>query len=179
MGVSVVIGGRAAGVKGTIAMPEQELREQLYQSFKHRSILYYLIFDVMREEVGQEKAVAMLKRAIYRRGEQLGQKFAKYAPDDLLGLKEAFLAAIPDEGRMFEPEVERSDDKALDIRFARCPLREAWKEAGLSDDEVALMCEIASVVDAGTFEAAGFTFAIDTWHPGGDSCCHLHIRPGK
>ena len=53
------------------------------------------------------------------------------------------------------------------------------REAGLSDDEVALMCEIASVVDAGTFESAGFTFSIDTWHPGGDCCCHLHIRPGE
>ena len=94
-------------------------------------------------------------------------------------MKEAFLAAIPDEGRMFEPEVERGDAKALDIRFGRCPLREAWKEAGLSDDEVALMCEIASVVDAGTFEAAGFDFSIDTWRPDGDGCCHLHIRPGS
>ncbi|HEV8587176.1 MAG TPA: hypothetical protein VGT02_19615 [Methylomirabilota bacterium] len=33
-------------------------------------------------------------------------------------------------------------------------------------------------VDNGTFEAAGFVFSADTWQPGRDGCCHLHIRPG-
>ena len=27
-------------------------------------------------------------------------------------------------------------------------------------------------------ESAGFTFSADTWQPGRDGCCHLHIRPG-
>ena len=28
------------------------------------------------------------------------------------------------------------------------------------------------------FEAAGFEFFADTWQPGGEGCCYLHIRPG-
>ena len=31
----------------------------------------------------------------------------------------------------------------------------------------------------GTFEAAGFAFSADTWQPGRDGCCHLHVRPGR
>ena len=80
---------------------------------------------------------------------------------------------------MFDPEVERSDAEALDIKFRRCPLKEAWQEAGLSDADVATMCEIAAEIDVGTFEGAGFCFRADTWTPDGDGCCHLHIRPGK
>ena len=38
---------------------------------------------------------------------------------------------------------------------------------------------IAGRVDNGTFEAAGFEFAADTWTPGGEGCCHLHLRPGR
>ena len=38
--------------------------------------------------------------------------------------------------------------------------------------------DYAVAVDNGTFESAGFEFSADTWQPGGDGCCYLHIRPG-
>ena len=161
-------------------MREENLRRELYDSFKNRAMLYYLIFQELRDEVGAEKAEEILGRAIYRRGaEKSGPKYAKYGPDDLAGLKEAFLGGIPDDGRMFDPEVIRDDADGLDIKFRGCPLRDAWQEAGLPDDEVATICRIAARIDNGTFEAAGFEFAADTWQPGGDGCCYLHIRPGK
>jgi hypothetical protein len=95
------------------------------------------------------------------------------------GLKDAFLEFVPDDGKMFQPELLRCDAEGIDIQFHRCPLKEAWQEAGLSDNEVAKMCKIAARVDNGTFEGAGFKFSADTWRPGGDGCCRLHIRPGK
>jgi hypothetical protein len=161
-------------------MSEQQLREQLYDSFKNRALLYCLIFDELRKELGVEQAEAILGRAIYRRGAQRGaQKYARFAPGDLAGLKQAFLGGLADEGRLFQPEVLRSDPQGLDIKFHRCPLREAWQEAGLPDQEVATLCRIAARIDDGTFEAAGFGFSSDTWQPGGEGCCCLHIRPGK
>jgi hypothetical protein len=79
---------------------------------------------------------------------------------------------------MFQPEIVRSDAGALDIKFHACPLRQAWQEAGLAEEDVATLCRIAAQVDDGTFAAAGFTFSADTWQPGGEGCCYLHIRPG-
>ncbi len=160
-------------------MSEKELREQLYASFKNRALLYYLIHDELRNELGAARAADLMKRAIYRRGKANGLKYAKYAPADLEGLRQAFLGGIPDDGKMFAPEVERVDAAGLDVKFHRCPLKEAWQEAGLSEDEVATLCAIAATIDNGTFEGAGFRFSADTWKPGGDGCCHLHIRPGK
>ena len=69
-----------------------------------------------------------------------------------------------------------SDAESLDIKFHACPLREAWQESGLSDDEVATLCRIAARIDNGTFEGAGFQFSADTWQSGGEGCCCLHIR---
>ena len=161
-------------------MSEETLRNQLYDSFKNRAILYYLIFDEIRKELGAERAEEILGRAIYRRGTQKGrEKYSRYGPNDLAGLKKAFLDGMPDEGRMFQPEVIRSDAEGLDVKFHGCPLRDAWQEAGLPDEEVATICRIAARVDNGTFEAAGFQFSADTWQPGGDGCCYLHIRPGE
>ena len=159
-------------------MSEEALRKQLYESFKNRAILYYLIFDEIRRELGAEKAEAIMARAIYQRGVQKGKKYAPFAPDDLEGLKEAFVGGTPDGGRMFQPEVLRCDKEGLDIKFHGCPLRDAWQEAGLPDEEVATICRIAARIDNGTFESAGFQFSADTWQPGGEGCCYLHIRPG-
>lgn len=158
-------------------MSEQELRRQLYDSFKNRAIIYHLIFDELRDLLGAEKAEQILGTAIYKRGTQKGHKYAAFAPADLKGLEKAFVGGIPDEGAMFQPEVIRSDPDGLDIKFHSCPLREAWQEMGLEDEEVATICRIAARVDNGTFESAGFKFSADTWKPG-DDCCYLHIRPG-
>ena len=160
-------------------MSEDQLRTQLYDSFKNRAVLYYLIFSELRDEVGEEKAEEIMKRAIYKRGVQKGAKYACYAPNDMEGLKEDFVGGIPDDGAMFKPEVERCDAEGLDIKFHGCPLRDAWMEMGLPDEEVATICRIAARIDNGTFEGAGFEFKADTWQPGGDGCCYLHIRPGK
>jgi hypothetical protein len=159
------------------AMSEETLRRQLYESYKNRARIYHLIFDELCRELGAEQAEAVLKRAIYRRGVEIGAaKFGRFAPDDLAGLKAAFLDGIPDGGRMFQPEVLRSDGETLDIKFHGCPLREAWQESGLPDAEVAALCRIAARIDNGTFEGAGFEFAADTWQPGGEGCCCLHVR---
>lgn len=158
---------------------DQALRDQLYDSFKNRAILYYLIYDELRTELGAERAEEILSRAIYRRGAQKGKKYARFAPNDLEGLKEAFLGGIPDNGAMFQAEAIRCDAQGLDIKFQGCPLRDAWLEEGIPDDEVATICRIAAQVDNGMFESAGFQFTADTWQPGGDGCCYLHIRPGK
>jgi hypothetical protein len=161
-------------------MSEKKLREELIESFKHRAILYYLIYDEMRRELGAARAEAILGRAIYRRGAQKGKpKYAQYAPDDLAGVRKTFLATSADGGRMFQPEVVREDAETLDIRHHKCPLKDAWQEMGLAEAEVATMCRIAGRVDDGAFEAAGFRFSADTWQPGGEGCCCLHIRPGS
>ncbi|MFQ5988675.1 MAG: L-2-amino-thiazoline-4-carboxylic acid hydrolase [Candidatus Methylomirabilales bacterium] len=160
-------------------MSEQNLRKQLHASFKNRAMMYYHIFDALRSEVGEEKAVEIMKRGIHKRGREIGKQFAKHGPSDLEGLKDAFLGMIPDEGRLFEPEVLRCDAQCVEIKFHRCPLKEAWQEAGLHDEQIAKLTEIASSVDSGTFEGAGFTFSAETWKPGREGCCHLIIRPGK
>ncbi len=159
-------------------MSEQQLREQLYAAFRHRAMLYYLIFDELRSALDEPQAVEIMQRAIRRRGVEVGRKFASFAPNDLAGLRDAFLAVIPDDGRMFSAHVQRCDSQQLDITLQTCPLKDAWQEAGLDDHDVATMCRIAAAIDEGTFEGAGFTFSAETWQRDCDGCCHLHIRPG-
>jgi len=160
-------------------MSENSLREELYAAFKNRAMMYHHIYRELVKEVGERRATEILKQSIYHRGIEIGSKFKQYAPHDLNGLREAFLAAVPDGGHMFQPEVVHCDDTRLDIQLNRCPLKDAWQEAGLAEGEIARLCHIAAAVDDGTFEGAGFSFSAETWQPGQKGCCLLKIRPGQ
>ena len=161
-------------------MSEDLLREQLRGQIKNRAMMYYHIYKEMSAEIGPEKAVGIMKKAIYKRGLEIGRALAGHGPDDLEGLKDTFISKlVPDEGRMYSPEILGCCDQGLDIQFHSCPLKEAYEEAGLSGEEMALMLDIASQVDYGTFEGAGFKFNAETWQPGRTGCCRLHIKRGE
>lgn len=156
-------------------MSEQTLRQELHAAFKTRALIYYEIFNELSTELGDEKAEEILKKAIYRFGAKVGQKFTAYAPGDFTGLKNAFIGGIPDNGTLFKPEILHCDPDGLKLEFHHCPLMEGWLEEGLSDAEAERMCRIASIIDYGTFEGAGFHFEGQTWQRG--KACQLKISP--
>jgi len=158
-------------------MSENEARRQLVDAIKTRALFYYAFYKEFSAEIGPEKAREIMKRAVYKRGLEVGKKFAKFAPSDFAGLQQAFLSGVPDATGAFNPRLESCSAAGLDIELQTCPLKDAWREAGLSDEEVEILTDIAGAVDKGTFEGAGFSFEPDTWKPGRSACCRLHIRP--
>lgn len=157
-------------------MREESLRKELYAANENRARIYYFLFDEMRKELGEERAKEIMKRAIYRRGEELGEKFKSFAPRDFEGLKEAFVGGVPDGGQMFLPKVGAVDSSGMDVEFYNCPLKNAWREMGLSPEDCSTMCEIARVIDNGAFESAGFDFSVEALPEGEMDCCKLKVR---
>jgi hypothetical protein len=153
-----------------------DFRKDLIAQMKNRALIYMEMYDVLAGELGGQKAEALLTEAIYRRGRAAGAALARFAPGDLAGLREAFLAGVPGGEEIFRPQVLRSDGEALEIQLHGCPLKDAWREAGLPEDKVATLCRIAGAVDKGLFEGAGFRFENRTWAPGAEGCCFLSIR---
>ena len=161
-------------------MSAERLRQQLYDQIKNRALMYWHIYSQMRQEIGEERATVIMSRAIYNRGVEIGRPLKKFAPDDLRGLKEAFVKElVPDEGRMFAPEVVHCSQDRLEIRMRQCPLKDALRQEGLSEEDVVKMLHIASRVDCGTFEGAGFRIEAHSWKSGRTGCCRLVIRPGE
>lgn len=153
-------------------------RRDLVAQMKNRALVYLEMYDVLVEELGEAKAEELLTRAIYRRGRAMGKGFAKFAPADLKGLKDAFLGSVPGGTGIFRPEVRKDEAGTLEIQLHGCPLKDAWREAGLPEKKVETLCRIAGAVDKGLFEGAGFGFANRTWAPGAEGCCFLHIERG-
>jgi L-2-amino-thiazoline-4-carboxylic acid hydrolase len=153
-------------------------RRDLIAQMKNRALVYMEVYDVLVEELGEAKAEALLTRAITRRGRAMGTNFARFAPADLKGLKEAFLGSVPGGTGIFRPELKKESAAELEIQLHGCPLKDAWREAGLPEKKVETLCRIAGAVDRGLFEGAGFKFRNRTWAPGAEGCCLLHIERG-
>lgn len=154
----------------------EDLREQLRAALKSRAMLYAAIHDEIAAELGPERATAILKRAIHARGAAAGKRFlGRHAPADFAGLRDSFLDFLPDHGGLFDVEVTRCDAGGLDIAFHTCPIKQAWQDAGFTEERIAALCDVAGSVDVGTFEAAGFAVVNDTYKAGGQGCCRLRI----
>jgi hypothetical protein len=158
-------------------MSDQDRRDLVAQ-VKNRALVYMEMYDVLVAEFGEQRAEELLTRAIYRRGRSMGTSFAKFGPADLEGLQKAFLASVPGGEEIFRPQVLKEGGGELEIQLHGCPLKDAWREAGLPEHKVATLCRIAGAVDKGLFEGAGFRIENRTWTPGAKGCCFLRILRG-
>ena len=153
-------------------------RRDLIAQIKNRALIYMEIFDVLSAEIGATRAETLLAEAIFQRGLSAGKALAKHAPDDLEGLKNSFLEAVPGGADLFAPQVLHCDRDHLEVQLHGCPLKDAWREAGLPEEKIATLCRIAGAVDQGLFRGAGFKVENRTWTPGAEGCCHLAIQRG-
>ncbi|WP_269931036.1 L-2-amino-thiazoline-4-carboxylic acid hydrolase [Aminobacter sp. HY435] len=151
-----------------------KLAAELDAAFRNRADLYRLMLDELSAELGDDKAEAILVRAIEKRGREVAEvAFARFGPNDARAIGEAFLAVSPDDGRMYPTDIERSDSH-IAFKVKRCPLKDAWVGAGVGDQKLATLCRIAGAFDRGLFEATGVRFDNITWTPGhGSGCCHI------
>jgi hypothetical protein len=153
----------------------ETLRRELEDAFRNRAHLYRLLLDELEAELGPEKAEALMTRSLERRGQEVAQSLFRDLPPDPIAIGDRFLAVSPDAGQMYPHETERSD-QAMTIRVHRCPLKDAWKDAGLPPERIAALCRIAGAFDRGLFETAGLEFSNETWSESrGGGCCWISL----
>ncbi len=154
----------------------ESLRKDLFLATANRGLVYTGILKELREELGEERASEIFKRAIYKHGRNVAKMFD--VPDTIEEFKDWLLGFFPDGGAMNEPEVIRCDEEELAVKLPRCPLKDVWRMFGLSDEEVADMCRHADSFDHGFF-GSFFDYSMDLWAEQHDDACILLFRPKK
>lgn len=153
----------------------ERLSAELEASFRNRADLYRLMLEELAGEFGVDEAERLMVKAIERRGVEVSAAFGRFRPDQAREIGEAFLAVSPDGGRMYPTEVTRRDD-GISFKVKRCPLKDAWVEAGVDKPCLERLCRIAGAFDRGLFEATGVQFSNRTWQVGdGDHCCEIQL----
>jgi hypothetical protein len=147
--------------------------DALVLELKNRARIYLHIYRELSKELGKDHAVTALKRAIYARGKEKGIQLAgKIGRPDLHRLGLAFMEGKGDMDAFGHEIVEERPD-CIVLRLNRCPLSDAWEEAGLSPDEKRELCDIAYQVDFGKFEEAGYRLSFDCRIADGCKSCDL------
>jgi len=158
-------------------------RAETRAAFENRALIYAAIYDELAEEIGAERAVAVMKRATHKRGLDVGRKYRAAADSgDLDEVGRIFCGGSPCGGTLFTPGVEARGDNVVVLRMTSCPLCDAWRAEGRTDQEIDVLCEVAAAVDEGTFEGAGLelTFLDRLGKPGSQRCLlELRTRPSE
>lgn len=154
----------------------EALRNDVFLAHANRALIYTEVLKEMRRELGEEKATEIFKRALYNHGVNMA-KMVNY-PKDIPSFKDWLLDFLPARGALNEPEVVSAGEEELVVKFPRCPLKEAWRMGGLSDAEVADMCDHADAFDHGFFGSV-FDYTMELWSTQPDDACVLTFRPRK
>jgi hypothetical protein len=154
----------------------EALRKDVFLAHANRALIYVEVLREMRRELGEERTTEIFKRALYNHGINVAKRIGY--PKELKDFKDWLLGFLPAGGELNEPEVVRSNAEELVIKLPRCPLKEAWRMAGLSETEVEDMCDHADAFDHGFFGSV-FDYTMDLWSTQPDDACVLTFRPRK
>ncbi len=154
----------------------ETLRRELEEAFRSRGHLYRVLLEELESEIGLDQAIAVMSRALERRGKEVAKGLFQDTPPDPLAVRDRFLSVSPDNGRLYPHEVETNGD-TMEVRVHRCPLKDSWSASGLSPERIALLCKLAGSFDKGLFEAAGVAFSNQTWsQERGGGCCWIKLE---
>ena len=126
----------------------QAVRAQL----DHRALWLYLLCDEAKKRGLDPRDFASdaIKRCGLSQGAELVEKGKT---DSLKGLRKTLFTKPAQ--LVFEMKILESTDDKLSIDFHYCPLVKAWQKAGCSDEEIAMLCDIAMCGDHGIGERYG------------------------
>ena len=121
------------------------VREQL----EHRATWLYLLCDEANKRGldPRDFGSAAVKRCGLMQGKGLVEKGKT---DSLIGLRKTLFTKPAQ--FVFEMKILESTDDKLSIDFHYCPLVKAWQKAGCTDEEIAMLCDIAMCGDHGIGE---------------------------
>lgn len=147
----------------------QQVRGQLEQ----RAIWLYLLTDEAKKR-GLDP-VDFASAAITRCGVSQGKDLVKKGgTDSLKGLKKTLFTKGAQ--WMFEADIVESTDDKLSLDFHYCPLVKGWQKMGCTDEEIAVLCDIAMCGDHGIGEQFGATLDLPKSIAKGDDICALRYH---
>lgn len=155
-------------------MTNRPTNKLLYDAIKERGTAYLMVFRELKARYGEDEARDVMRSASRAHGLRIGKSLVGCAPRDFECMARGF-ARSPDDGSVFCPDIRRLDSTGLEVKMMACPIKDAWTEAGCSDEEIVTLLHCASALDEATLEAAGFDFEIELWSPGKDGCCLTRI----
>jgi hypothetical protein len=117
--------------------------------------------------------------AIFRCGAETAK--GKIMPcADIHDMNAFYVPFMPETTRkVFEAQPVEKDIDRLTIEFGYCPLVNAWKKLGCTDEEIALLCDIAMEGDRGIAQVCNYDLNIASKIAENAPLCRLEFKRGE
>ena len=149
----------------------EETIKQVREAIKDRATWFFLMYKSYSKVLPPEEVERLAREAIYQFGTLKGKKDGKkISPDEWVEKH-----MTKGSGQVFQSEINKEKDFS-EQRMTYCPLVEAWKELGCSDEEIDLFCDIAMEGDRGRADYHGIPWDIPKRLGKGDSFCQLILK---
>jgi hypothetical protein len=142
-------------------------------SMGQRGMVYVMVLNVLTEEYGKEKAVELLKKAVFRWGEMMGEQLKAQGVVTARDMADKWCLPLEVPAIGYE-EVESSTDRVT-VRLSTCCHKPVWEATGIPKEEWPLMCEIAEELDLGVAKPLGLKIEFSDLIAKGDKGCELTI----
>lgn len=166
-------------IKNVPKVTDNEKANLQRDAFELRAKWLYFLLDEARRAGADWKKIGY--EAIRRCGLTQGEDFHKILSEiSLAGFEKEFVDPEGNAIHTFEAERVKVSDDEFEVHFTYCPLLAAWQKLGCSDEEMAVLCDIAMNGDRGmasTFEE--FDFQLGKTLAQGHSCCELIFKRRK
>ena len=162
------------------------LVRNLRNFFEHRALWMYFLVDEARKKGVQPESFA--PAAIRRCGIYHGmraltgkdvpvQTVANGVNNDSRNCRMLQKKLFPPAGKaIFEMEFLALSDDAFDVDFHYCPLVNAWKKQGCSDEEIDKLCDWAMEGDRGIAESFGCSLELKKTIAKGEGVCEIRFK---
>lgn len=149
---------------------EKEMVQRIRAAIKDRAIWFALLYRSFGEALPQQEVERLARKAI----RQFGRMKALKDPVDFS--PRAWVEKHVEKGSslVFDSDVEVKEGTAVQ-KMKHCPLVEAWREMGCTEEEIRLFCDIAMEGDRGRAEAHGVGMRLQERIALGDPYCRLEI----
>lgn len=149
---------------------EKEMIEKIRAAIKDRALWFALLYRSFKEVFPQEEVERLARKAI----REFGRMKALKDPVDFS--PRAWVEKHVEKGSslVFDSDVEVQEKGAVQ-KMKHCPLVEAWREMGCTEEEIRLFCDIAMEGDRGRAQAHGVGMKLQERIARGDPHCRLEI----
>ncbi|MBE0603309.1 MAG: L-2-amino-thiazoline-4-carboxylic acid hydrolase [Deltaproteobacteria bacterium] len=156
--------------------------EMVALATRQRAAVYAHLFLVLRRELGGERAVELMSKAIWNYGaEKSKRNYSEEAQKgDLERAAREFASPDPVKQHQFAPRIVSLEPGEAVLAMSGCPLVDEWRQMGLPDRDVETLCEIAHSVDFGTWEGAlPFRLRFESTRGQGRDECVLRVKKAR
>ena len=152
-------------------MRDNEVVEKVRQAVKDRGTYLALLYRSFSKVLAPDQVEKLTREAIYEFGRIRGKRDGgRISPEEWVDRHVSKSSSA-----VFKSHIVKQED-CCQQQMTYCPLVEAWKELGCSQEEINLLCDIAMEIDRGRADFHGIPLEIPERMGKGDPSCRLVLK---